>query len=215
MTIDPTAATKHLMAAEPKFVPLITSVGPFPLASFDNRDGTFHYLLRAIVYQQLSGKAAATIHGRVLAKVGEGEQKGAATVLALPDADLRGAGMSQGKLLAARDLASRYVAGTLPSMEALESMSDDEVVEAVTAVRGVGLWTAQMLLMFRLRRPDVLPATDLGIRKGFAITISNRVAKGKDGLPSPDAILRRGEKWAPWRTVASWYLWRSLETPTG
>lgn len=215
MSFDGSVAVAHLLEVEPKFRLVIDAAGPFP-DQFPTKDlGSFSYLLRAIVYQQLSGKAAATIHGRVESLLGKREKVAAANLVSLPDEALRACGLSRGKLLAARDLAGRFLDGSLPGMAKLEAMSDEEVASAVTQVRGVGPWTAQMLLMFRMRRPDVLPATDLGIRKGYALTISNRGGKGKDGLPTPDSILARGKKWAPYRTVASWYLWRSLEIGGG
>lgn len=210
MPIDTASAVAHLIAVEPKFAPIVERHGPIPPGQLGRPGELFEHLLKAIVYQQLSGKAAATIHGRVVDQIG-GKKPDPARLLSLPDEPLRGAGLSAAKLLAARDLAARVTAGTLPTMKQLARLSDDEIVATVTQVRGVGSWTAQMLLMFTMARPDVLPVLDLGIRKGFAVTISNRVAKAKDGLPSPEAVAKRGQAWAPWRTVASWYLWRSLE----
>jgi DNA-3-methyladenine glycosylase II len=165
----------------------------------------FHYLMRAIIYQQLSGKAAGTIHGRVLDLFPNKRQVTPANLLKLPDARLRGAGVSAGKLKALRDLARRTAAGEIPSFAGLRKLDDPEIVERLTAVHGVGRWTAEMLLIFQLGRPDVLPVDDLGVRKGYAI------AHGLDELPKPKALAGLAECWRPYRTVASWYCWRATD----
>jgi len=126
-------------------------------------------------------------------------------LLALGDDALRGAGLSRGKMLALRDLAERTLAGTVPTLAQLDAMSDDAIVESLVQVRGIGRWTAEMLLIFRLGRPDVLPATDYGVRNGFMLTY------GRRSLPSPEELARHGEKWRPHRTAASWYLWRAAD----
>jgi 3-methyladenine DNA glycosylase/8-oxoguanine DNA glycosylase len=123
---------------------------------------------------------------------------------------LRGAGLSRAKIASLRDLAARSAGGQVPSLAALARMDDEAIVEALTAIRGVGRWTVEMLLMFRLGRPDVLPLADFGIRKGFAKVFRSRRARA-DGLASPAEIARRGERWRPYRSVASWYLWRALD----
>lgn len=164
----------------------------------------FEALAEAIVYQQLTGKAAATIFGRVKAAVGEKRLKPEA-LLAAPDEALRGAGLSRAKLAALKDLADKTKAGVVPSLTVLKRLSDEAIVERLTSIRGVGRWTVEMLLIFKLGRPDVLPVGDYGIRKGFARTF------GLAELPTPRDVAARGERWRPHRTVASWYLWRALE----
>jgi methylated-DNA-[protein]-cysteine S-methyltransferase len=163
----------------------------------------FESLLEAIVYQQLTGKAAATILGRVRALFPKVLTPRA--LLDIEEEKLRGAGLSRAKTLAVRDLAARTLDGTVPELSALERMSEEEIVERLTEIRGIGRWTVEMLLIFRLGRPDVLPATDYGVRKGF------KAAFKKRDLPTPKQILARGEKWRPFRSVASFYLWRASE----
>jgi 3-methyladenine DNA glycosylase/8-oxoguanine DNA glycosylase len=167
---------------------------------------TFAALAEAIVYQQLNGRAAATIFGRFTALYPGRRFPVPADVLATPDDALRAAGLSRNKILAIRDLAERSVQGTVPEVAALRRMSDDEIVACLTAVRGIGRWTAEMLLLFRLGRPDVLPVDDYGVRKGFAVVYRKRT------LPTPAELLRHGERWRPFRSVASWYLWRAAES---
>jgi 3-methyladenine DNA glycosylase/8-oxoguanine DNA glycosylase len=157
------------------------------------------------VDQQLSGKAAATILGRVLALYSPRRFPRPRDILATPPERLRAAGLSAAKVAAVRDLAARTLDGTVPSMARVRRMADEEIVERLTAVRGVGRWTVEMLLMFRLGRPDVLPLGDLGVRNGFARTFGRRV------LSDPRVLSRRGERWRPYRSVASWYLWRALD----
>lgn len=195
-------AVRHLKRADPTLRELIERVGAcrFALRS----DGAhFDHLVRAIVYQQLSGKAAATIHGRVQALYG-GRPPRPAELAATPAARLRRAGLSRQKLGYVKDLARRAAAGTLP-LDALAALPDEAVIEALTAVRGVGVWTAQMFLMFRLGRLDVLPVLDLGIQKGM------RHAYGLRRLPRPAQMERIATPWRPYRSVACWYLWRALE----
>lgn len=165
----------------------------------------FDSILRSIVYQQLSGKAAATIHGRVIALVGEGAEAPQRIVATSHD-DLRAAGLSNAKARYVRNLAEHVLDGSLP-VEALHELSDEEIIAALTQVKGIGKWSAQMFLMFRLGRPDVLPGTDLGVQKG--IQRAYRLRK----LPTAAQVLRRGAKWAPYRTIAAWYMWRVLELP--
>jgi len=163
----------------------------------------FDALVRSIVYQQLSGKAAATIHGRVLGLIGDGAEAPARIVGTSHEA-LRAAGLSTAKANYVRNLAEHVLDGSLP-VESLHELSDDEIIAALTQVKGIGRWSAQMFLMFRLGRPDILPELDLGVQKG--IQKAYRLRK----LPTPKQVLRRGAKWAPYRTVASWYMWRVLE----
>ena len=195
-------AVAHLRAADPALAAVIARVGRCRFAP--RAEGThFHALVRAIVYQQLSGKAAATIHERVLGLYGAREPA-PADVLETPDTDLRAAGLSRQKLGYLKDLAEKVESGEVP-LDDFEALDDDEVERALTSVKGVGRWTAQMFLMFRLGRPDVFPELDLGVRKGV------QRLHGLDELPQPRRAAELGEAWRPYRTIASWYLWRSLE----
>jgi DNA-3-methyladenine glycosylase II len=169
--------------------------------------GTFESLARSIVYQQLSGKAASTIFGRFRALYGDDCFPTAEAVLATPHARMRSAGLSEAKAKAVRDLAAHAARGEIPSVGELRRLPPEEVIERITVVRGVGRWTVEMLLIFRIGHPDILPVHDLGVRKGLA-----RIMRRRE-LPEPDALLRRGERWRPWRSVASWYLWRAAELP--
>jgi DNA-3-methyladenine glycosylase II len=195
-------AGRHLRRADPVLARVMDEVGPYRPA---NRTEGSHFgaLIRAIVYQQLSGKAAATIHGRLQALYG-GRAPRPAEVLDTPDDELRGVGLSRQKLGYLKDLAEHVDAGTLP-LDAVEELDDDEVMSALVAVKGVGRWTAQMFLMFRLGRPDVFPELDLGIQKAL------QRLEGLDALPVPKRTAEAGEAWRPYRTLAAWYLWRSLE----
>ena len=197
------AATRALSRSDPALGRVIRAWGPCELGTRPRRDG-FAALVRMIVFQQLSGKAASTIHARVLAAMGSRTCPPAAVWLATPRDTLRAAGLSTQKLGYILDLCERVDAGTLP-MRHLWRMPDDDVIAHLTQVKGVGVWTAQMYLMFQLQRPDVLPLGDLGIVNGFA-----RVHGGGVRL-THDEMTARAEAWRPWRTVASWYLWRALE----
>jgi 3-methyladenine DNA glycosylase/8-oxoguanine DNA glycosylase len=165
----------------------------------------FDALLRSIVYQQLSGKAAATILSRVVALYAPASAPDPAAVLATDDAVLRSAGLSRNKGAALKDLARHALDGTIPSLAEARALADDELVDRLTVVRGIGRWTVEMLLIFRLGRPDVLPVDDLGVRKGF------QRAYGMRRLPAAVTLTRRAERWRPYRSVASWYLWREAE----
>ncbi len=211
LPFDPAEALKHLRARDPKLAALIDRTGPFSLR-LDRSASPFESLLESILYQQLHGKAAATIHARVREYFGGDPTP--ALLLSTPDKPLRAAGVSGNKIKALRDLAARSLDGTVPTHTAILKMSDAEIVERLTEVRGIGSWTVEMLLIFRLGRPDVLPATDYGVRKGYALTFL-RVPKSRPleagDLPKPDVIFRRGLRWAPYRSVASWYLWRACD----
>lgn len=203
LAIDPDVAIGQLASADKTLGRLIEAVGPFRM-QLKQRSGVFHALAEAIVYQQLSTKAAATIHGRLVALFpADGLTPWA--VLQATDEALRGAGLSRAKTAALQDLARRSRAGELPAEDALAAMDNESIIDHLTRVRGIGRWTAEMFLMFRLGRPDVLPVGDFGIRKGYAIAFRKRE------LPTPAALEKHGRKWAPYRTVASWYLWRALE----
>lgn len=168
----------------------------------------FEALAESIVYQQLSGKAAATIWSRVRRLYPSRRRLDPAAVLATADAKLRAAGLSASKTRALKDLATKTLDGTVPSSRTLAKMSDEEIITRLTTVRGIGAWTAQMLLLFDLGRPDVWPHTDYGVRKGFAKTF------GRRKLPTPKQLFQLGEKWRPYRSVAAWYFWRALDQKT-
>ena len=194
-------ALEHLKRADPVLRKVIEQVGPCRLKP--QTDGSnFEFVARAIIYQQLSGKAAATIHGRVQALCGG--SLAADALSNLPDEALRGAGLSRQKLGYLRDLAARAASGTLDTVH-LPELPDEEVTRQLVQVKGVGVWTAQMFLMFRLGRPDVLPVLDLGVRKG--VQKAYRLRK----LPDAKRIEKIAASWAPYRTVGSWYMWRVLE----
>ncbi len=163
----------------------------------------FDALVRSIVHQQLSGKAAATIHGRVLELIGDGAEA-PNKIRSTTHEQLRAAGLSNAKARYVRNLAEHALDGSLP-VESLHELTDDEIIEALIQVKGIGRWSAQMFLMFRLGRPDILPELDLGIQKG--IQKAYRMRK----LPNPKQVAIRGAKWAPYRTIGSWYMWRILE----
>ena len=197
---------KALAKADPKLGRVIKHVGSFTLQA-NEIQSPFEALAESIVYQQLSGKAAATIFGRVKAIYGEPATLKADDVGRTEIEVLRAAGCSQAKALALKDLAAKTLSGELPTLDEMSSMDDDLLVERLVTIRGVGRWTAEMLLIFKLGRMNVLPAADYGIRKGFALTY------GLADLPTPKALLAHGEIWSPYRTAASWYLWRALELP--
>lgn len=205
LPFDPQAAADSLCRADKRLGRLIRKVGPFTLRP-QKMQSPFEALLRAIVYQQLSGKAAATILGRVTALM-PGSRPSPQGIIDLDDERLRGAGLSRAKTTAVKDLAAKTLDGTVPTLIRLKRMDDEEILSRLVQVRGVGRWTVEMLLMFRLGRPDVLPSTDLGVRKGFMVTY--RTAE----MPTPLAVLEHGERWRPFRSVASWYLWRALDAP--
>jgi 3-methyladenine DNA glycosylase/8-oxoguanine DNA glycosylase len=199
------AAVRYLRDADPCLIPVIEWAGSCRLRP-ERPVTLFVALTRAIVYQQLSGKAAATIFGRVC-ELFPGGPRGltAARVLELSDADLRAAGLSRNKCLSLRDLAGRVVAGRLSSLATLSRLDDERIIDELTGVRGIGRWTAEMFLMFRLGRLDVLAVDDLGLRHGHALIV------GQTGPSDRQTLARYGERWRPYRSVASWYLWRAVE----
>lgn len=204
MSYDLDVAIATLQAADDHLARLIERAPRCDMTTRDRRErDLFGSLLRAIVYQQLSGKAAGTILGRVEALFDGAPEP--AELLALPDDVLRGAGLSRNKTRAVRDLAARTLDGTVPTLSELETLDDETVIQRLVRVRGIGRWTVEMLLMFRLRRPDVLPVDDLGVRKGFMLTYA------LSDLPKPAELRARAECWRPYRSVASWYLWRAVE----
>ena len=217
---DPDEALDHLRRADPKLGALIDRVeatGGFTL-KLGHTGTPFTSLLESILYQQLHGKAAATIHARLLAGfsdlVGIGIHPSPQHLLDAPNEQLRAAGLSHNKSLAIRDLAAKTLDGTVPTLAQIRRMSDQAIIDHLTQVRGIGKWTVEMILIFRLGRPNVLPTSDFGIRKGFALTYLGLKPTTKltpDLLATPDQIERRAKKWAPWCSVASWYMWRACD----
>ncbi|HTB97575.1 MAG TPA: hypothetical protein VK716_11240 [Terracidiphilus sp.] len=208
---DPAEAIAHLKKNDAKLGVLIDCVGEFKLR-LDPAPSAFESLVESILYQQLHGKAAATIHRRVREFFGGDPTP--EQLLGVPDDPLRAAGVSGNKIKAMRDLAAKTLEGIVPSNAAIKKMPDADIVERLTEVRGIGPWTVEMLLIFRLGRPDVLPVTDYGVRKGYALTFmrlpKSRPIEAAD-LPKPDVLFRRGRRWAPFRSVAAWYLWRACD----
>ncbi len=201
---EPAEAIAHLRTADPALTQIIDAAGPFAMELKKARS-VFAALAEAIVYQQLSNKAAATIFGRLCSHFPRGSVGLTADrLLTLSDTRIRGAGLSHPKLKSLRDLARRTAAGEVPTLAAARRLSDAEIVERLIAVHGIGRWSAEMFLMFYLGRPDVLPLDDYSLRKAYATAFRKR------DLPSRDVLEKHGEKWRPYRTVASWYLWEML-----
>lgn len=201
---DPEEACAHLCRKDKALARVIRQVGPCDILS-RRRMTPFAALMRSIVYQQLSGRAAGTIWGRVVeACPCKGLPKPEIVVNVNYDT-LRAAGLSNNKTLAVRDLARKTIEGVVPTRRTLNRLSDEEVIDRLTQVRGIGRWTVEMLLMFHLGRPDVFPVGDLGVRKGIAATY------GLDDVPEGDALGEYGDRWRPYRSVGSWYMWRALE----
>lgn len=205
---DREEAVRHLSHSDDRLARLIEMVGPFNL-QLRTMHSPFEALARNIIYQQLNGAAAAAIHDRVRALFKRTRRLRPQDILAASEDDLRGAGLSLVKLAAIKDLAAKTLDGTVPTLARLQRMSDEEIIDRLTMVRGIGRWTVEMLLMSRLGRPDVLPIDDYGVRKGYALVY------GLKGPPKPKELARYGERWRPYRTVASWYMWRAAELPSG
>jgi DNA-3-methyladenine glycosylase II len=223
-------AVAALSAADPKLGRLIERAGPFTM-KLASKQSPFEALLESIIYQQLHGKAAATIHARLLASFAAPQDvdlhpsaaAGAALthphptaqhLLDAPNEQLRAAGLSHNKALAIRDLAAKTLDGTVPTLDRIRRMPDEAIIEHLTQVRGIGRWTVEMFLIFRLGRPDVLPVSDYGVRKGFALTFGKLKPADKvtpADLPKPAEMEKRAKKWHPWCSVASWYLWRACD----
>src|SRR5215210_4819956 len=202
---DAGAAVKHLAKADPVLAKLMKRAGPFALKT-RHMHNPFEALARNIVFQLLHGSAAEAIHRRFVELLGGGRLRPQA-VLEAPEESLRGVGLSGAKTAARKDLAAKTLDGTVPTLARLKRMDDEEIVERLTQVRGIGRWTVEMLLMFRLGRPDVLPVGDFAVRKGFSMVY------GRKELPKPQELLHYGERWRPFRSVASWYMWRVHELP--
>jgi DNA-3-methyladenine glycosylase II len=199
-------AHQHIAATDPRIAALIArspryNIKPAPLIR------PFDALAESIAYQQLSGKAAATIFGRVRALYPRRKYLDPKKILATPDESFRAAGLSRSKIAAVKDLAAKTIDGTVPSARAIGRMSDEEIILRLTEVRGIGRWTVEMLLLFDLGRPDVWPVDDYGVRKGFAKIF------GRRKLPTPKQLMKLGDKWRPYRSIAAWYFWRALDAP--
>jgi DNA-3-methyladenine glycosylase II len=197
-------AIEHLCRSDKTFARLIKKVGPCKLKPHGRRT-PFVALVTAVTHQQLNGRAAQTILKRFLALYPGKRFPLPEDVLATPDDRMRTAGLSRAKVAAIKDIAAKTVEGVVPNSRTIAKLSNEEIIERLTSVRGVGPWTVEMLLMFTLGRLDVLPSTDYGVRKGFAVTF------GWKDLPTPKELLEYGERWRPHRTTAAWYLWRALE----
>lgn len=197
-------AVDHIVKKDKILAKHVRRIGPMTLepAGFKS---PYESLAESIAYQQLNGKAAATIWSRVLALYPRSKTLNPKAVLKTADEKLRGAGLSAAKLLALKDLSRKTVEGLVPDSRAIAEMGDAEIIERLTVIRGIGEWTVQMLLIFKLGRQDVLPAADYGVRQGF------KLVYGGEDLPKPKDLLVFGEKWRPYRTVAAWYLWRVLD----
>jgi len=197
-------ALRHLSESDEQLKRLIAETIPFQIDVADAQS-PYETLLESIAYQSISGKAAATIFGRIKALGENGRPPSPERMLKIRKAALRKAGLSSAKVVAMKDLARKTIEGIVPTYEQALLLSDDELVERLVSVRGIGAWTVEMFLIFRLGRPDVLPIHDLGVKKGWS------VAYGKKHMPKPAELLKFGERWRPYRTVASWYMWRAFE----
>ena len=204
LSFDLAVATKHLSERDECLKRLIEEAVPFEIDVKDAQS-PYEVLLESIAYQSISGKAAATIFGRIKALGSNGRPPSPEEMLKISKAKLRKAGLSGAKAVAMKDLAKKAVQGIVPTLEQAQSLSDEELVERLVSVRGIGAWTVEMFLIFRLGRPDVLPIHDLGVKKGWSVTY------GKKHMPKPKELLKFGERWRPYRTVASWYMWRAFE----
>src|SRR5580698_4310198 len=219
---DAALACSELSSRDPKLGKLIERAGPFTMR-VASAQSPFEALVESIIYQQLHGKAAATIHRRLLESfapvltleaAGTGLHPTPQQLLDCPNEQLRAAGLSKNKSLALRDLAAKTIDGTVPTLARIRRMPDEAIIEHLTQVRGIGRWTTEMFLIFRLGRPNVLPVDDYGVRKGFALTFGKLKPTDKVtamDLPKPDVMHRRAKKWQPWSSVASWYLWRACD----
>jgi DNA-3-methyladenine glycosylase II len=204
LPFDHVKAHEHITRTDKRMARIIAKTGAFRF-HLDQCDSVYESLLEAIVYQSISGKAAATIFARIKALGSNGLCPTPAEILVVSNQKLREAGLSGAKAAAMKDLAQKTIEGVVPTLEAAGQLSDEELVERLISVRGIGAWTVEMFLIFRLGRPDVLPIHDYGVQKGFALTY------GKKEIPKPRELAAFGERWRPYRTVASWYMWRAVE----
>lgn len=196
--------TEFLKQSDPILGQIIDRVGACKLGEAQSQGDLLASLVKSILYQQLSGKAAAAIHQRFLQLYPDQPFPTALDILATPDDLLRGAGISRPKILYLKALAQKLIEG-LPTLTELEQMDDEAIIQLLTQIKGIGRWTVQMLLIFRMNRPNVLPLDDLGVRAGI------QKAYGLTALPDQKTVKRLGEKWQPYCSTAAWYLWRSLE----
>src|SRR3984957_6464777 len=201
---DHLKAHAHLSGLDKRLARLIEKTGTFHF-KLDTCDSVYESLLEAITHQSISGKAAATIFGRIKMLGTEGRCPTPQQILAATDLTLREAGLSYAKAASMKDLAQKTIEGIVPTIKEAHALSDEELVTRLISVKGIGAWTVEMFLMFRLGRPDVLPIHDYGVQKGFALTY------GKKFMPKPRELAAFGERWRPYRTVASWYMWRAIE----
>jgi DNA-3-methyladenine glycosylase II len=197
-------AMDTLAAKDPHLASLIKETQEFRVEKGGTKS-PYDVLVEAITHQSISGKAATTIFGRVKALGSNGGIPTPQEMLKVRKPALRKAGLSGAKILAMKDLAKKTIEGVVPTLEEAHKLSDEELVKRLVSVRGIGAWTVEMFLIFRLGRPDVLPIHDLGVRKGWSITY------GKKNMPTPKNLLAFGERWRPYRTVASWYMWRACQ----
>jgi 3-methyladenine DNA glycosylase/8-oxoguanine DNA glycosylase len=204
LPFDQEEAHAFLSRTDERLARVIQQVGKFQFV-LDQCDSVYESLFEAIAYQSISGKAAATIFARVQALGSNRNCPTPQEILRMRTQTLRKAGLSNAKILAVKDLAQKTIDGIVPTLAEAEKMSDEELVERLTSVRGIGAWTVEMFLIFRLGRPDVLPIHDYGVQKGFALTYRKR------RIPKPNELLKFGQRWRPWRTVASWYMWRAVQ----
>jgi DNA-3-methyladenine glycosylase II len=200
--LSPRAARAHL-ARDPVLGPVVRQVGACGLKPLKREP--YEALVRAIAHQQVHGRAAEAVLGRLLAHFPGQDFPPARGILGLPDGALRGCGFSGAKVLAVLDIAAKSVGGLVPSRRAAAGLSDQELIERLVALRGVGRWTVEMMLIFTLGRPDILPVDDFGVREGY------RIAAGLEAQPKPKALAEIGAAWAPFRSVAAWYLWRAAD----
>ena len=199
-------AIDHLLRVDKKLGRLINELGPCTFCPKDHQS-PFESLVEAVVYQQLSAKAAGTILGRFKSLYPRKRFPTPSAILATEVEKLRSVGLSRAKVASIQDLAAKTIDGVVPSSKAILKMADGEIMERLITVRGVGPWSVEMLLIFKLGRADILPATDFGIRKAFALAFS------KKNLPTAKELALYGERWKPFRTTAAWYLWKSLGGP--
>jgi DNA-3-methyladenine glycosylase II len=197
-------AKAALAAKDERLARLIEETVEFQI-EMESMDSPYEALMESIAYQSISGKAAATIFARIKALGKNSRPPTPQEMLKLRPQKLRKAGLSGAKVLAVKDLAQKTIDGVVPTMEEAQKLSDEELVERLVSVRGIGAWTVEMFLIFRLGRPDVLPIHDLGVKKGWSVTY------GKKRMPKPKELLAFGERWRPYRTLASWYMWRAFE----
>jgi DNA-3-methyladenine glycosylase II len=204
LPFDLRIAKAALASKDERLARLIEETVEFQI-EMESMDSPYEALMESIAYQSISGKAAATIFARIKALGTNGRAPTPQEMLKLRPQKLRKAGLSGAKVLAMKDLAQKTIDGIVPTLEQAQKMSDEELVERLVSVRGVGAWTVEMFLIFRLGRPDVLPIHDLGVKKGWSVTY------GKRRMPKPKELLAFGERWRPYRTLASWYMWRAFE----